>query len=389
MASITLYGSKVSNVDLSTASNMSTATGGVETSSTTIMTGTNVYGEIWSQGNAGLATVTTIPGTPTGHGWVYRPGAGTFSNDIWSAVFTLSRATGFVADVTIRFSKYSSGSYSAIGTINTATNTSTKTVYTFSTTTMPATTFNANDLLYIELWHHDTDSNAGGDNPTVYISSSATQGVTDDLVVTTANFTASGTPVGGSTPTNSLGVNIITFSPHTTIRSADMNTNFAAINYPSALNIPFSSFNTDGGAIQSDGRGNLLWNGGIGKASGFFSDVLDATSGAMIFQTPTTTGNVHFQIGGSDVLFFNNTGCNFPAGMKLTLTTGSVSRMTNFTGTGSGTYNHNNHGIPDTFSPCAWGTQTPAHFGWDNVTTTQVHITEDVASSFNCHVVAF
>jgi hypothetical protein len=191
MAALTLYGSSVADSTLATACDMAlTTTGGTETSKQTVLTGSNVYGEVWSQGNAGLATVTAIPATPTGHGWVYKPGAGTFANATWGCVFTLAHVASSTSDVTIRFFKYT-GTYSSIGTINVATNTAAKTTYTFSNTTMPSTTFGATDLLYIDLWYHDTNSNAGGDNPSVYISTSATVGVTSDMQVTTANFTVS------------------------------------------------------------------------------------------------------------------------------------------------------------------------------------------------------
>jgi len=175
---------------LTTASGMATTTGGVETSKQTVLTGSNVYGEIWSQGNAGLATVTAIPATPTGRGWIFYPGAGTFANAVWGAIITFAHIASTTSDVTIRFFKYT-GSYASIGTINVATNTAAKTTWTFTNTTMPTVTTAASDGIYIDLWYHDSNANAGGDNPTIYISNSATQGVANDLQVTTSAFTPS------------------------------------------------------------------------------------------------------------------------------------------------------------------------------------------------------
>lgn len=193
----TLYGSSIADATLTTACDMATTTGGSETSKTTVSTFVSggVYVEITSQGSAGLACVTAIPATPTGRGWVYKPGAGTFANANWSAAATLSAVnwggSSANTDVTIRFSKYSSGTYTVIGSINVGITSLSKTTYTFSATSMPSTTFGVNDLLHVEMWWHDTNSNASGDNPTVYESTSATQGVANDVQVATSAFTPS------------------------------------------------------------------------------------------------------------------------------------------------------------------------------------------------------
>jgi hypothetical protein len=174
---------------------MSTTTGGTETSKTTTHSGSSVYGEVWSQGNASLASVASIPATPTGRGWVSSsPGAGTFATGNWSATFTLSLAvTG--TDFTVRVFRYSAGTYTLIGTFPVKTiSTTAKTAYAFTATSFSAITFAAGDLIYTDLWLHDT-ANVVTDNPVVWESNSATAGVASDVQITTSTFTASNSSV--------------------------------------------------------------------------------------------------------------------------------------------------------------------------------------------------
>lgn len=191
MASLVIYGSSVaSGVAPTTACQMSNTTGGTETSKTTTLTSNKVFGEITSKGLS-VATLTAIPATPTGNGWVYSPGAGTFATGNWSASVTFS-GLALSIDETIRFFRYSGGTYTQIGTITNTTQVQTRTTVAFAATSMSTITFAAGDLVYVDLWWHDNSSNAGGDNPTVFESNSGTAGVTSDMQVTTASFTASG-----------------------------------------------------------------------------------------------------------------------------------------------------------------------------------------------------
>ena len=186
-----LYGSSVADGTLTTACDMAATTGGTETSKTTTLTGANNIAEVLSKGGTS-ATVTSIPTTPTGNGWVYKPGSGIFAAANWSAVVTVSGGwgPGGTDTLTIRFFKYSGGSYSSIGSIvgPNMTNTATKNAWSFTATSMPATTFVASDLLYIDLWLTDV-LGAFGDDPVVYESTSATAGVANDMQVTTSTFT--------------------------------------------------------------------------------------------------------------------------------------------------------------------------------------------------------
>lgn len=195
-----VYGSSVLDSTLATASKMATTTGGTETSKTTVLTGGNHFGEVWSQGNASLATVTAIPGTPTGRGWVWdKPGAGSFATGNWSASIGLSGLNGEPVTMHIRFFRYSSGTYTSIGSINASvTLSSSRATVSFSATSMSTITFGSSDLLYVDLWLEDT-TGAGGDSPVIYISNSATAGVANDMQVTTSTFTTSGTQANKST----------------------------------------------------------------------------------------------------------------------------------------------------------------------------------------------
>lgn len=187
-----LYGSNVLDSTLTTACVLTTTSGGVETSATTTIASTsNPYAEILPRGGASTA-VAALP-SPTGKGWIYFPGvAGTFAAANWSASITHSSAIKGVNTV-VRFYKYSSGTYTSIGSI-TATNTATaKTTYSYAATAMSAVTLGATDGIYVDLWWFDNNSNAGGDNPVIYTSNSSTAGVVNDVQITTSTFTPSGT----------------------------------------------------------------------------------------------------------------------------------------------------------------------------------------------------
>lgn len=185
---IVLYGSNVANGTLATASSMSSTTGGTETSATTTATGTSVWVEVLSR-SATIATVTAI-GSPSGKGWAFAPGAGIIAAGNWSAVVTLSATSPGTTDITIRFYKYSSGVYSSIGTINKTGVVGAKTGYSFAAASFSSVSFGSSDLLYTDLWWHDLSG--ADDAPVIYVSSSATQGVANDMQVNAPAFTPSG-----------------------------------------------------------------------------------------------------------------------------------------------------------------------------------------------------
>ncbi len=187
-----LYGSAVADSGLTTACDMSTSTGGAETSRTTTTTGSNVYAEVLSQGGTS-ATVTSIPATPTGHGWVFTPGAGSFAAANWQASFTMSVAfQSATTNLTLRFFTLIGGVYTHIADIVTNVTATAKTTWTSPATAFPLQSFATTDQLYIDAWWHDSSTNAGGDNPVFYLSNSASFGVASDLQVTTSAFTSTG-----------------------------------------------------------------------------------------------------------------------------------------------------------------------------------------------------
>jgi hypothetical protein len=211
MATITFYGSNVQDSTLTTACDCASASGGTETSVRTTSASPNNFVEVCSHVNS-LTGVTAIPATPTGRGWLFLPGAGTFATGNWSATITLSLVTssiGASSKYTVRFFKYNGSTYTSIGTINSATVTvNTKTAYSFAATSMSTFTTLATDYVYTDLWWNDT-TNVGGDDPTVYVSTSSTAGVTNDLMITTSTFTPSSTTNTFTAPSESVSLSEI------------------------------------------------------------------------------------------------------------------------------------------------------------------------------------
>ena len=191
---LVVYGSNVADATLTTAADMSLDTeSGNETSSTMTYTysASGQYGEIMNQPST-TSGVASIPATPTGNGWVFQPGPGLFTAGNWSASVTLS-ASNYVLGltITIRFFRYSGGTYTLIGSITTPVLGTAKTTYTFSPTFFSSLSLGASDYLYTDLWWFDNQSTITGDNPVIYLSDSASQSVDNDMQVTTAPFAPS------------------------------------------------------------------------------------------------------------------------------------------------------------------------------------------------------
>jgi hypothetical protein len=190
-----LYGSNVADSTLTTACDMATVSGGVETTRLSSIAGSpaNSIAEITSQGIVNEAAVTSIPTTPTGRGWIYFPGAGVFAAGNWSAFIALSDTQGpYTIDggATLRFFKYSSGVYTLIGSSNSGSFVinATRTALTIPATSLASIVFAAGDGLYIDQWvTRNGGMNSGLVN--VYESSSAALGVANDMQVTTPAFT--------------------------------------------------------------------------------------------------------------------------------------------------------------------------------------------------------
>jgi Concanavalin A-like lectin/glucanases superfamily len=200
---LVLYGSNAANATLTTACNMATTTGGTETSVTSTASGTNDYQEIYSQGGS-PASVSSIPSTPTGHGWLFKPGAVTFVAGNWSASITLACSSGTGATVTLRVFKYSGGSYTSIGSLSSITISGhPKTTYSVAATSLGSFSLLASDYVYIDLWWYDSGG-ANSNNPVVYVSTTSSNGVASDMQITTPGYN-----VNATTATKSLVVRSI------------------------------------------------------------------------------------------------------------------------------------------------------------------------------------
>src|SRR2546421_5554149 len=188
MAVLVLYGSNVADATLTTACDMASTTGGVEASLVTTNNAVaGTFMEVTSKGLSSVPCRASIP-APTGNGWIFYPGAGTFAADNWAPIITMACSIASAGASTWRAYLYSGGIYTAIGTINFTPSSSAKTTYTLTATSMPAVTTGASDGIYFDLWYQD-NSGVAGDTATIYESTSATTGVANDMQVTTSVFT--------------------------------------------------------------------------------------------------------------------------------------------------------------------------------------------------------
>lgn len=138
-----------------------------------------------------------------------------------------------------------------------------------------------------------------------------------------------------------FNLSLITFTPNTTIKSADVNSNFSALNLGNMTDL-----------IVSVGK--------IGKSVS--GDMIDASSSANMFLKATTS--INFSIGGTQVGIINSGGIDFTGKaitadqMKLSVSgtnfkflTGTLSRISIFSGSGSGTYSHSAGATPNFVAP--------------------------------------
>lgn len=198
MTALTLYGSNVASTTLTSACKLSTTTGGTETTVTTTGPASgNGYVEILSQ--AATASLNASIPSPDGKGWLFDVTTlenCTISAGNWSASFGCqdSAGSGPVQSFTIRFYKRSSGgTYTSIGslTLSSQTINTTRTTYTFSASSLSSMSFSVGDKLYVDLFIQATGWSS---DPIVnYVSNSATQGVANDLQITTPGYTANAT----------------------------------------------------------------------------------------------------------------------------------------------------------------------------------------------------
>jgi hypothetical protein len=197
MPTLTYYGTSIADTTLTNACVMAPNSGGTETSKLTTIPGTsNPYAEILSQGGSSTA-VAALP-SPTGHGWVFYPGAGSFAAGTWTLLVTKSSATKGVSS-TFRVYKIASGTYTSVGTATVTNSSTAKTTYTFSISGSGVST-GSSDGIYIDGFHFNNNANAGTDNPTIYVGNSATAGVAGDMQLTTPTFTPAATTFDRTIP---------------------------------------------------------------------------------------------------------------------------------------------------------------------------------------------
>ena len=203
MTALTLYGSSVASTTLSTADQLSTTTGGTETSKTT--TAPNDSSQNWmellSQGGSG--TDSASQGSPSGKGYLYESTAlegQRIATGNWSAVVRMNDTAGFTAiTFNIRFYKRSSGgTYTSIGSLTLASQSmsSTTTTYTFSASSLSQMDFATGDKLYVDFWMHPVTGHWTGDPIVNFVSNSASAGIANDFQITTPGY--SPTPVTNS-----------------------------------------------------------------------------------------------------------------------------------------------------------------------------------------------
>src|SRR5215831_3155872 len=169
----TFLGSAVADANITTACDMTSVTGGTETSKQTNVSGTNAFFEITSQGKS-IASVTAIPATPTGNGWTFTPGPGSFATGNWSITFGLQmgNATGGSSTITLRVFKWNSGTYTLEGSsVSSPAQAFVTTRAQISIPSVSITGFStiASDQIYVDLWIDDNLGNLN-DNPIIFES---------------------------------------------------------------------------------------------------------------------------------------------------------------------------------------------------------------------------
>jgi len=178
------------------------ATGGAEVTTVTNAPAdlsTTKYMEVLSQGGNGTDTA-SIP-SPTGLGWISgtQLEGKTIPAGNWSASLGISDSAALnrLNELTIRFFKRSSGgSYTTIGSILASglSINATRTSVSFSAVALSAVSFVTGDKLYVDLFARSTLSGWSGQRVSIYLSNSATQGVSGDMEVVTPVAVAASTP---------------------------------------------------------------------------------------------------------------------------------------------------------------------------------------------------
>lgn len=147
--------------------------------------------------------------------------------------------------------------------------------------------------------------------------------------------------------------------------------------------------NLDGGATTTDGAGNITLSnakilkgkssGGVAQAMLFQSaanntDLQAGTNGFIEFLDNGGTRQLHADLTNNLSFVLDNTNLAFKNG-------NTIGRVSSFSGTGSGTYNHNAGAAPDIVIPIV-SVSGSATQGFDSLTSTQVHVTLGASLAF-------
>lgn len=185
----TFYASNVASSigGLTLSDQMSQIIGGTETSFTVTMpsSGTNAYVELTSQG--GTPTSNPALPAPTGRGWSISLANNTILAGQWYSVFTLAKSGSSMsgASLIVRWYRRTiDGVCYPIGSATLASQTysTTKTAYTTPAVQATLWQFISGDTLYVDAFVFNAGTAWASDVFTVYVSNSATQGVSNDGV---------------------------------------------------------------------------------------------------------------------------------------------------------------------------------------------------------------
>jgi len=196
------YGSNVADATLTNACDCArNTTGGTETSQTTSLTGNLAVYEITSRGLT-IATVASVPATPTGKGWTFKfTQNGTIAAGNYSAIMNLAAAWALSNQTTtiVRFFYLPGGVFGSAVLLASlaavAMTSQAKTQYSWVAVAGSAQSVSSGDYLYVDAWANDTIGGAS-DNPVAYESNSSSSGVAND-----AQFTVPGFIISASSPT--------------------------------------------------------------------------------------------------------------------------------------------------------------------------------------------
>lgn len=206
MTALTVYATTVASATIATADQLATVTGGVSTSSPTVLIGTATgFGELRFQGNSSawqgyVGSITDAALNPTGFG-LFLDGTTldgqTIAGGNWTPTLKMAATnTGITMDGYVRAFIYTSGTYTLIGSAmlksGMAILTSSAVAFVWSATNQPAAVFPAGSKLYIDVWGNITSNTAASGTTMHFTLSSTLAGLAGWQIVTPGYATTGG-----------------------------------------------------------------------------------------------------------------------------------------------------------------------------------------------------